>query len=166
MTDFFNVGQIINTHGVHGELKIYPLTDDIKRFRRLKEVYVDNEIKQIKWCKIQPDRVILKLNDVDTVEDAVRLKNKYIRIPREEAVKLKKGQYFISDIKGCSVFDEAETYLGKVYDIISTKNNDVYWVKQEGEEDLLIPALKDIVINIDIENNKIIIKSVEAWKED
>lgn len=166
MTEFFNVGQIINTHGVKGEVKVYPLTDDIRRFRKLKEVYIDNEVKKITWCKIQPDKVILKIEGIESVEEAFKLKNKYITIPREEAAELKENQYFIADIKGCSVFDENEEYLGKVYDVINTKNNDVYWVRREGMEDLLIPALKDIVISVDINSNKIIIKAVDKWKED
>lgn len=165
MTEFFNVGQIINTHGVKGEVKIYPLTDDIRRFRKLKEVYIDDEVKEIKWCKIQPDKVILKLDGIDSMEEAFKLKNKYISIPREEAAKLKENQYFIADIKGCDVFDENENYLGKVYDVISTKNNDVYWVKRKDMEDLLIPALKDIVLSVDVNNNKITIKAVDTWKE-
>lgn len=166
MTEFFNVGQIINTHGVKGEVKVYPLTDDIRRFRKLTEVYIDNEVKKIKWCKIQPDKVILKLEGIESVEEAFKLKTKYISIPREEAADLKENQYFIADIKGCSVFDENENYLGKVYDVISTKNNDVYWIKRKDMEDLLIPALKDIVISVDINSSKIIIKAVDKWKED
>lgn len=165
MTEFFNVGQIINTHGVKGEVKVYPLTDDAKRFRKLKEVYIDDEVKKIKWCKIQPDKVILKLEGIESIEEAFKLKNKYITIPREEAADLKEGQYFIADIKGCSVFDENESYLGKVYDVISTKNNDVYWVKRPDEEDLLIPALKDIIISVSINDSKIIIRAVDTWKE-
>lgn len=166
MTEFFNVGQIINTHGVKGEVKVYPLTDDIRRFRKLTEVYIDNEVKKIKWCKIQPDKVILKLEGIESVEEAFKLKTKYISIPREETADLKENQYFIADIKGCSVFDENENYLGKVYDVISTKNNDVYWIKRKDMEDLLIPALKDIVISVDINSSKIIIKAVDKWKED
>lgn len=165
MTEFFNVGQIINTHGVKGEVKVYPLTDDIRRFRKLTEVYIDDEVKKIKWCKIQPDKVILKLDGIDSIEEAFKLKNKYISIPREEAAQLKENQYFIADIKGCSVFDENKNCLGKVYDVISTRNNDVYWVKRKDMEDLLIPALKDIVLNVDINNNKIVIKAVDTWKE-
>ncbi|KOF58143.1 MULTISPECIES: ribosome maturation factor RimM [Clostridium] len=165
MTEFFNVGQIINTHGVKGEVKVYPLTDDIKRFRKLREVYIDDEVKKIKWCKIQPDKVILKLDGIESMEEAFKLKNKYIRVPREQAAELKEGQYFIADIKGCSVFDENEEYLGKVYDVISTKNNDVYWVKRKDMEDLLIPVLKNIIVSIDINNSKIVIRAVDTWKE-
>ncbi|WP_234121132.1 ribosome maturation factor RimM [Clostridium hydrogenum] len=166
MTDFFNVGQIINTHGVNGELKVRPLTDDIKRFRKLKTVHIEDEVKIIKWCKIQPDKVILKIEGIDSIEEATKLKNKYIKVTREEAVKLKENQYFIADIKGCSVFDENRNYLGKVYDVISTRNNDVYWIKEDKKEDLLVPVLKTIIMKIDIENSEIVIKAVEKWKED
>lgn len=166
MEDFLSIGQIINTHGVYGELKIYPLTDDINRFDKLDSVYIDNQIRKVISVKKQPNKVILKLEGIDSIDDAVKYKNKFIQIPRKDSIKLKEGQYFISDIIGCSVFDENGEFLGKVYDVISTKNNDVYCIKRAGEQDLLVPALKDFVIEVDIQNEKIKIRSVEKWLED
>lgn len=165
MEDFFSIGQIINTHGVRGELKIYPLTDDINRFDDLDSVYVDNEIKKVISVKKQPNKLILKLEGIDTLDEAVKYKNKYIKVLREDAVELKEGQYFIKDIIGCNVFDENDKDLGEVYDVISTKNNDVYCIRKEGQQDILVPALKDIVLKIEIENKKIVIKAVEEWLE-
>lgn len=162
MKDFLSVGQIINTHGVRGELKVYPLTDDIKRFRKLKNVYIDSVLKNIVWCKLQSDKVILKIEGIDSIEEAQKYKNKYIEVSREEAVKLSEGEYFIADIIGCKVFDSNNTELGTVYDVIKTGSNDVYWVK--GKTEVLVPALKDIVLNIDVNENKIIIKPLEEWQ--
>lgn len=162
MKDFLSVGQIINTHGVRGELKVYPLTDDIKRFRKLKNVYIDSVLKNIVWCKLQSDKVILKIEGIDSIEEAQKYKNKYIEVSREEAVKLSDGEYFIADIIGCKVFDSNNTELGTVYDVIKTGSNDVYWVK--GKTEVLVPALKDIVLNIDVNENKIIIKPLEEWQ--
>lgn len=161
MKQFITVGQIINTHGVKGELKVYPLTDDIKRFRKLKKVYIEGSEKTITWCKLQTDRVILKFEGIDSIDEAIRLKEKYIEVSREDAVKLPEGRYYVTDIIGCNVLDEDGLELGKIYDVIHTKNNDVYWIK-EGKE-LLIPVLKDIVLGIDVENKKIIIKPVKTW---
>lgn len=162
MKQFLAVGQIINTHGLNGELKVYPLTDDIKRFRKLDKVLIDGVERNIVWCKLQADTVILKIEGVETLEDAHKLRNKYLEIDRENAVELPENTYFVADLIGCSVFDSNDNLLGNIYDVIKTGSNDVYWIK-EGKE-LLIPALKDIVETVDIENKKIIIKPVELWQ--
>ncbi len=162
MKQFMTVGQIINTHGIKGELKIYPLTDDLRRFRKLKVVYIDSIERTVVWCKLQSDKVILKIEGIDSIEEAVKYKDKYLDVSREDAVKLEKDSYFIADIIGCNVVDENGVEYGKIADVIKTGSNDVYWIK-DGKE-LLIPALKDIVTNMDVENKKIIIKPVEIWQ--
>ncbi|WP_123054071.1 ribosome maturation factor RimM [Clostridium sp. JN-1] len=162
MKKFLAIGQIINTHGINGEVKVYPLTDDIKRFKNLKKVYIDGEENKVVSCKVQPKVVILKIEGIDSIDEAIKYKQKYIEVPREDAVKLQEGSYFIADIIGCDVIDENGIEYGKVADVIQTKNNDVYWIK-EGKE-LLIPALKNIVVNIDVENKKITIKPADTWQ--
>lgn len=162
MKEFLAVGQIINTHGIKGELKIYPLTDDIKRFRKLKNVYIDGVSKNIVWCKLQSDKVILKIEGIDSIEEAQKYKNKYIEVNRGEAVKLSEDEYFIADVIGCKVFDANNNELGEVCDVIKTGSNDVYWVK--GRTEVLVPALKNVVLNIDVNENKIIIKPLEEWQ--
>ena len=164
MEQFLNVGQIVNTHGVKGEVKVFPLTDDPMRFKKLKKVIIDNKEVQILSYKFQKDRVILKLEGVDTMDDAIRLKGKYLKVSREDAVKLPKDTYFIADLIGCSVFDTNETPLGEVYDVIKTGSNDVYWVK--GIKELLIPVLKEIVLDINVEDKKIVIKPVKEWQDE
>lgn len=164
MEQFLNVGQIVNTHGVKGEVKVFPLTDDPMRFKKLKKVIIDNKEVQILSYKFQKDRVILKLEGIDTMDDAIRLKGKYLKISREDAVKLPKDTYFIADLIGCSVFDTDETPLGEVYDVIKTGSNDVYWVK--GIKELLIPVLKEIVLDINVEDKKIVIKPVKEWQDE
>lgn len=162
MKDFLSVGQIINTHGLKGELKIYPLTDDIRRFRKLKFVYIDSVQNKVAWCKLQSDKVILKIEGIDSIEQAQKYKNKYIEVKREDAVKLSEGEYFIADLIGCKVFDENRVELGEVFDVIQTPSNDVYWVK--GKIEVLVPALKDIVSNINVEEREIVIKPLEVWQ--
>ncbi|ERK30580.1 ribosome maturation factor RimM [Clostridium intestinale] len=164
MEQFLNVGQIVNTHGVKGEVKVFPLTDDPMRFKKLKKVIIDNKEVQILSYKFQKDRVILQLEGVDTMDDAIRLKGKYLKVSREDAVKLPKDTYFIADLIGCSVFDTDETPLGEVYDVIKTGSNDVYWVK--GIKELLIPVLKEIVLDINVEDKKIVIKPVKEWQDE
>ena len=161
MREFLAVGQIINTHGIKGEVKVYPLTDDAKRFRKLETVYIDGVERKISWCKIQPDTVILKIEGIETPEEAYKYKDKYIEIKRENAVKLENDRYFVADIIGSRVIDENNKELGNVFDVIVTGSNDVYWVK--GKEEVLVPALKSVIIKMDMENKLIIIKSVESW---
>lgn len=162
MKKFLTVGQIIKTHGINGEVKVYPLTDDIKRFKNLKRIYIDGQENKVILCKIQPDTVILKIEGIDSIDEAIKYRQKYIEVSREDAIKLQEGSYFIADIIGCNVVDENGTEYGKIADVIKTKSNDVYWIK-EGKE-LLIPALKNIVVNINVENKIIIIKPVDTWQ--
>lgn len=161
MREFLAVGQIINTHGIKGEVKVYPLTDDVKRFRKLDTIYIDGIERKISWCKLQPDKIILKIEGIETPEEAYKYKDKYLEIKRENAVKLENDRYFVADIIGSRVIDENNKELGNVFDVIVTGSNDVYWVK--GKEELLVPALKSVVIKMDMENKLITIKSVESW---
>jgi 16S rRNA processing protein RimM len=162
MNDFLAVGVIINAHGLHGELKVFPLTDDIRRFRKLEKVFIDGTEKKVVWCKLQADRVILKIEGIDSIEEAQKYFKKYLEVKREDAIELSEGSYFIADLIGCVVFDTDGRNLGAISDVIKTGSNDVYWIK-EGKE-LLIPALKDIVLEVDVENKKIVIKPVESWQ--
>ena len=161
MEDRITIGEIINYHGLKGELKVYPLTDNITRFRKLKKVFIDNEERNIVWCKFQVDKVIFKIEGIDSIDEAIKYKHKYLEISRRDAVQLSEGSYFISDIIGCNVIDSNNIEIGKVIDILKTGSNDVYQVK--GTKDVLIPALKTIVEKIDIINKVIVIKPIEVW---
>lgn len=162
MKEIMTIGQIINVFGVKGELKIYPLTDDIKRFRKLERVYVENIEKKIVWCKFLNDLVILKIEGIDTIEEGLKYKDKYLEIPRDEAVKLAEGEYFITDLIGCVVIDQNGFIFGPIFDVIQTGSNDVYWVK--GKNEILIPALKNVVVKIDMGKREVIIKPQESWQ--
>ncbi|MBU5590838.1 ribosome maturation factor RimM [Clostridium sp. MSJ-4] len=162
MKEYLSVGQISKPHGVKGEVKVIPLTDDIKRFRKLKKVHIDEEERAIIWCKFQADRVILKIEGIDTMEEAEKLRNKDIKVKREDAIKLPRDSYFIVDLLECTVYDTDENKIGKMYDVIKTGSNDVYWVK--GEKEILIPAIKDVVVKIDIDSQRIVIKPIREWQ--
>jgi 16S rRNA processing protein RimM len=161
MKEFITIGQIVNTHGLKGELKVYPLTDDIKRFRKLKTVFVDDVERTVSWCKIQTDKVILKIEGIESMEEAQKYKTKYLTVKREDAVKLPEDRYFVVDIVGCRVIDENNNEIGTVKEVIFTGSNDVYWVK--GNKEVLVPVLKDIVKSIDIEKQEIVISPLEVW---
>jgi len=163
MKDFMSVGQIGKTHGLKGEVKVFSLTDSLERFKKIKNVYIDGEIRKVEGCKLQSDKAILKIEGIDTIEQAETYRNKYLMVKREDAVKLPEGSYYVADLIECSVFEEGGEELGKVYDVLSTPGNDVYWVK--GKKEVLIPVLKDIVVSVDINEHVIIIKPVKEWQE-
>lgn len=165
MRELMSVGQITKPHGVRGEVKVFSLTDSLERFRELDRVYIDDKEVKITSVKLQKDRAILKIEGIDSIEEADLYRNKYLQVKREDAIKLPEGSYYVADLMDCYVYDTDGEELGKVYDVISTGSNDVYWVKSEGKEDVLIPVLKTIVEEVDIENNKIIIKPVKVWSE-
>jgi 16S rRNA processing protein RimM len=165
MRELMSVGQITKPHGVRGEVKVFSLTDSLERFRELDKVYIDGKEVNITSVKLQKDRAILKIEGIDSIEEADLYRNKYLQVKREDAIKLPEGSYYVADLMDCYVYDTDGEELGKVYDVISTGSNDVYWVKSEGKEDVLIPVLKTIVEEVDIENNKIIIKPLKVWSE-
>ncbi|MBS4804709.1 16S rRNA processing protein RimM [Clostridium sartagoforme] len=164
MKDILRVGKIVNTHGLKGEVKVIPLTDDPKRYNDLEFVLIDGVERKIQGVKYQKDRVIVKVEGINSIEEAEKYKNKYMEIPREYAVPLEEDSYYIADIIGCTVYDTNGKDLGKIFDVIQTKNNDVYWIKKPKE--LLIPVLLEIVTDIDVENKKITIKPVGEWQDE
>jgi len=149
MYDYLQVGKIVNTHGVKGEVKLMPLTDDISRFDDLEWVFVESngtmtryDIQSVKYFK---GMVIIKLAGIDDPETAAALKGCFALVDRENAVKLPEDTYFICDIIGCSVYDENGAYLGQVREVLQTGSNDVYAVRDETGREVLLPALKSVV---------------------
>lgn len=162
MSDFLSIGKIVNTHGIKGEVKVLATSENPERYKKLKKVYIDGIEKKVTGCKLQPNRVILKIEGIDSIEDATKYKNKELMIVREDAIKLPEGRYFVCDLRGCRVESEKGVYFGELYDVIFTGSNDVYWIKNNKEE-LLVPVLEDIVLDINIEKKLIIIKDLEYW---
>ena len=165
MLEYLSIGQIVNTHGFRGEVKIYPLTDDISRFEKLKEVYMEENNELVKYkvesIKFLRSTVAVKLKGIDSEEAANKLKGSYIKVDRKSAVKLPKDTYFICDLIDSEVYDEKAQLLGTVKDVLQTGSNDVYVVQSTGK-DILIPALKDVVKKIDLENKKIMVEMPEG----
>ena len=164
MKKFLTIGEITKPHGIKGEVKVFPLTDDIQRFKKLKRVFIDGQEVKISYVTVGHDRAILRLEGVDSVEDAEKLRKKLLVVPREEAVRLEEDAYFIEDLKDCTVYDEEGLELGKVAEVIQTGANDVYWIKKPKE--LLIPAIRDVVLSVDVEVEKIIIKPIRVWSDE
>lgn len=164
MKKIFTIGEITKPHGIKGEVKVFPLTDDPKRFLDLKTVLIDGKTVRVTSASAGGDRVILKLQGIDTIEQAETLRKKTLEVSREDAVDLEEDTYFIEDLKDCKVYDTEDVFLGQISEVIATGSNDVYWIKKPKE--LLIPALKDIVISVDIVEEKVIIKPVSEWSDE
>ena len=160
------IGKIINTHGIRGEVKVMPLTDDARRYDRLEWVYIDKVAPDTKLfiekLRYHKNNVIIKFKKVNTMNEAEKLKNKSLFINRELAVELPEDTYFICDLIGSEVLTVEGQNLGKICDIISTGSNDVYIIKNDSNKEILIPAIKDVVKKVDIENSLIIVKLLEG----
>ena len=160
--EFLVIGQVSKPHGVKGEVKVFPLTDNMDRFKDLDYVLIEDVEYKIEGCKFQADRVILKLDKINSMDEAMKLKNLKLKVKREQGIELPEDSYYIADLMDCHVYDTEETYLGKVYDVIETGSNDVYWVKNE-EEEILIPAIGSVVKDVNVQDGKIIIIPVREW---
>lgn len=169
MNEMFTVGRIVNTHGVKGELKIMPTTDDPKRFTKLKSIYVERktmENYEIQSVRYHKDFVLLKFKGIDDMNAAELLKGSTLKIERKDSLPLKKDEYYICDLFGLQVFTEEERYLGELVDIIETGSNDVYVVRKEDrEKDLLLPAIKQVIKQVDIENQRMAVHLLEGLEE-
>lgn len=166
MEKYLEIGQIVNTFGIKGQVKIVPFTDDITRFDELKEIYVEkkNELKlfQIEQVNYKKNMVILKLKGIETVEGAEKLRNCYLKIDRKDAKKLPKDTYFIVDLLGLDVYTDEGKLLGKVDDIYNAGSSDIYVVKDELGKQILLPAIKDVLKEVDLENQKIIVHLIKG----
>lgn len=159
MQDLLQVGAITSTHGIRGEVKVFPTTDDVNRFKKLKEVVLDTGKEQItleiQGVKFFKQFVILKFKGIDNINDIEKYKRCPLYVTRENAVKLEKDEYFIADIVGSTVEDEDGNVLGILKDVLVTGANDVYVVENEDGKELLFPAIKECVLNVDVEQAKI-----------
>ncbi len=166
MEDLLQVGIITSTHGVRGEVKVYPTTDDPRRFRRLKEVVLDTgkekmnlEIEGVKFFK---QFVILKFKGLDNINDIEKYRQKSLYVTRKNAVRLQRDEYFIADLIGLKVQDEDGKELGTVKDVIETGANNVYEVEMADGKSLLLPAIKQCILNVDVENGTMQVHVLEG----
>ena len=166
MEEYFEIGQIVNTSGLKGVVKVKPFTDDITKFNNFKTIYVSikNELKEfeIEHVRFSKNMVFLKLKGIDTIEDAENYRNLYLKIKRDKEEKLEEDSYYVVDIIGCTVYTDNQENLGKVDDVFSTGSNDVYVVKSDDGKQILLPAIKDVIKKVDIQNKKIIVHLMEG----
>lgn len=166
MEDFFQVGVITSTHGLRGEVKVYPTTDNPQRFKRLKQVILDTgkeklelEIEGVKFFK---QMVILKFKGIDNINDVEKYRQKKLLVTRENAVRLGRDEYFIADLMGLQVLDEEGKEIGKLRDVMQTGANDVYIIDMTDGRELLLPAIKQCVLEINVEEGWIRVHILEG----
>ena len=164
--EYFEIGQIVNTFGIKGFVKVNPFTDDMQRFGELNYVFVvrNKELlkMQIEEVKYHKNVVLVKFKGVEDINMAEQYKGCYIRIKREDARKLPKDTYFIADLIGVSVFDENDNFLGKVNDIYNNKVHDIYVIKDDLGKQKLLPSTKEIIKQIDVENDRIVVHLIDG----
>ncbi len=164
--EFIIIGKVVSTQGNKGEVNVLPLTDSIDRFKNLDNVFLRSKKSQtilnVEKIRKRKDTVILKLKDIENIEEAKMIVGSFLEVERKNAVKLPKETYFIFEIIGLEVYDENNIFLGKVENIISTGSNDVYVVKSKDKEELFIPAIREVVNNVNLEKKRITIKMLDG----
>lgn len=162
MKDLIEIGQIVNTHGLRGDLKVMPWCDDPEIFHELEYVLIDNKEYLIEKSTLHKNAVLLKLEGINHINDAEMYRNKVLFVKRADLGELPEGTYYICDLLGCSVETDAGRVLGNICDIIKTGSNDVYVVEDEAKKQTLIPVIDEVVKSVDIYEKKIIITPLKG----
>lgn len=160
------VGVISSTHGVRGEVKVFPTTDDVTRFRQLKKVYLDTgremlplEIQNVKFFK---QFAILKFKGIDNINDIEKYRGKSLMIDREDAVDLDEDEYFIADMIGMKIYTEDGSEFGTLKDVMETGANDVYIIDSLEHGEVLIPAIRECILDVDMDKERMTIHLMEG----
>lgn len=155
MVEFLRVGTIASTHGIRGEVKVFPTTDDVKRFKKLKHCFLDTgkeriplEVESVKFFK---QFAILKFKDCDNINDVEKYKGKDLLVDRANAVKLQKDEYFIADLIGLKVVTDEGNDFGTLKDVLQTGANDVYVIDGTDGKEYLFPVIRECVLDISLE---------------
>ncbi len=165
--EFLEIGKFVGTHGVRGMVRIQPWSDNGEFLAQFKKFYLDNGATKIEVSKIAPhgNVVIAQIKGVDSIESAEKFRNKVLYIKRDDA-KLPEGRYFVSEIIGTQVFDaDTDTLLGTLTEVSPTGANDVWHIKS-GEKEYLVPAIPDVIVNVDINTDKIVIRPLKGIFDD
>lgn len=162
--EYIEIGQIVNTNGLKGVVKVNPFTDDISKFEDLKYVYIQlkNELKKVKIEQVRynKNQVLLKLEGIDSIEEAEKYRNFYLKTEKESQEDLGEDTYYIVDLIGLDVYSDKNEYLGKIEDVFPTGSNDVYVVKDNLGKQILIPAIADVVKEVGLKNKKMTINLI------
>ena len=166
MEDMFRIGVITSTHGLKGEVKVFPTTDDVNRFKKLKKCIIktkngDMNVEK-KSCKFFKNMVILAFKEFEDINEVEKLRDCEIYVTRENAVPLDEDEFYIADVIGSDVFLEDGSKFGILKDVMQTGANDVFVVNTEDDKEILFPVIKDFVPEIDAANKKIVVKLMKG----
>ncbi|MDD5936374.1 MAG: ribosome maturation factor RimM [Clostridiales bacterium] len=170
MEDLLRVGVISSTHGIRGEVKVFPTTDDVNRFKKLKKVLLDTgkeklalEVENVKFFK---QFAILKFKGIDNINDIEKYKGKDLLVTRDQAVPLEKDEFFICDLIDCVGYTENGTEVGKLTEVMQTGANDVFVFKRANGKEVLVPYIDQCVTAVDIEKKKIELHLLDGMMTD
>lgn len=166
--DYTIIGKFVSTHGIKGQINIYPLTSNIDRFKYLKSAYL-GEAKNpvnIKEAKFHKGMVILKFKEYDDINDILKYKDQYLYVDEENKIVLEENHFFISDLIGCKVYDMKNAYIGDIVDVLQGYSNDVYVIKDKAlNKEYLVPAVKAFIKEVNIEDKILSIDPLEGMIE-
>lgn len=166
--EFLEVGKIINTHGLRGDVKVMPWTDTPEDFEDIPVVYIkrktENEKLTVSKIKYQKNNLIIKFNEINDINEAEKYKGLILLADREDLWELEDGVYYIADLIGLDVYDESGK-IGVIEDVLNTGANDIYDVKREGKKNLLLPVIDEVVKEIDLENGRVTVHVMEGLDE-
>ena len=169
MTERFQVGVIAGSHGVRGDVKVYPTTDDPRRFSRLKQVILcvhgRDEVHEVSGVRYQDRFVLMHLSGIDSPEEACRYRQLPLLIDRADAMPLAEGRYYIPDLLGMKVFEEDGSLLGELTDVVETGANDVYEVHTPEGKDILIPVIDECILHVDVERSEMTVHLLPGLKD-
>lgn len=156
------IGKILNAHGVRGELKVEPLTDNPERYRILEQVYLEDRKKNytlydVEFVRFHKGNVLVKLAGIDDMDAAKLVKNQHLAINKSDRMPLEEGAYYIDDLIGLHVFED-DRPIGVLKDVLQPGANDVYVLDSDVYPDLYIPALKSVILSVDLENKRMDVK--------
>lgn len=165
MEQFLQVGVISSTHGIRGEVKVFPTTDEPARFKKLKKVLLDTgkerlelEIQSVKFFK---QFVIVKFRGIDNINDIEKYKGKSLMVPREDAVQLEEDEYYIADLIGMEVYTDGGRF-GTLKDVMETGANEVYIIDSDEHGEVLVPAIHDCILDVDVEKQTMKIRLIDG----
>ena len=167
MKDLLEIGQVAKPQGLKGFIKINPFTDNMQKFENYKRVFIKNIEYKIEDLKYNKNQVIIKLKGIDSVEEAEKLRNLYLYIDKSDLAELPEDSYYIVDLIGLEVFNEENNeLLGKIEDVFPTGSNDVYVVRSEIGKQILLPAIKDVIKDVNIKDKKMIVKLLKGLEDE
>ena len=161
MKQFLETGEIVNTHGIRGEVKLLPWADDPEFLLEFDEVYIDGRTYEIESARVQKTCVLMKFKGINTVEDAIKLRGKVVSIDRTD-IELAEGSYFIADLIGLPVFADG-VEIGKIKEVLTPPGNDVYVVR--GKHEYMIPVVQEFVLDVDLEQG-VQVRLIEGMQTD